>query len=108
MKDKTLDTTIDTFFTCNRDELAEVFNELLSALQTEGIHNPGGLMSRNYDTAQANPEIHTLPGNLRDARDSIFPFYWGTDEWYSKLHLENVKGPANYVSMIRIPISRLK
>ena len=108
MKDKTLDTTIDTFFTCNRDELAEVFNELLSALQTEGIHNPGGLMSRNYDTAQANPEIHTLPGNLRDARDSIFPFYWGTDEWYSKLHLEKVKGPANYVSMIRIPILRLK
>ena len=77
MKDKTLDTTIDTFFTCNRDELAEVFNELLSALQTEGIHNPGGLMSRNNDTAQANPEIHTLSGNLHDARDAIFPFYWG-------------------------------
>ena len=100
MQDKTLQTIIDTFFTCNPEELTEIFNELLSALQTDGVHNPGGLMSRNYETAQANPEIHTLTGNLRDARDAIFPFYWGTDEWYSKLHLENVKGPANYASLV--------
>ncbi|MCW8858725.1 MAG: pyridoxal-dependent decarboxylase [Deltaproteobacteria bacterium] len=100
MQDKTLQEIIDTFFTCNREELMEIFNELLNALQTDGVHNPGGLMSRNYATAQANPEIHTLTGNLRDARDAIFPFYWGTDEWYSKLHLENVKGPANYASLI--------
>ena len=100
MQDKTLQEIIDTFFTCNREELMEIFNELLTALQTDGVHNPGGLMSRNYETAQANPEIHTLTGNLRDARDAIFPFYWGTDEWYSKLHLENVKGPANYASLI--------
>ncbi|MCD6187305.1 MAG: hypothetical protein J7K09_03985 [Desulfuromusa sp.] len=100
MQDKTLQTIIDTFFTCNPEELTEIFNELLSALQTDGVHHPGGLMSRNYETAQANPEIHTLTGNLRDARDAIFPFYWGTDEWYSKLHLENVKGPANYASLV--------
>lgn len=100
MQDKTLQTIIDTFFTCNPEELTEIFNELLSALQTDGIHHPGGLMSRNYETAQANPEIHTFTGNLRDARDAIFPFYWGTDEWYSKLHLENVKGPANYASLV--------
>lgn len=100
MQDQTLQTIIDTFFTCNPEELTEIFNELLSALQTDGVHHPGGLMSRNYATAQANPEIHTFTGNLRDARDAIFPFYWGTDEWYSKLHLENVKGPANYASLI--------
>ncbi len=100
MQDTTLQTIIDRFFTCNKSELLEIFNELLSALQTDGVHNPGGLMSRNYETAQANPEIHTLTGNLRDARDAIFPFYWGTDEWSSKLHLENVKGPANYASLI--------
>lgn len=100
MRDKTLQTIIDRFFTCNRAELMEIFNELLAALQADGIHHPGGLMSRNYETAQANPEIHTLTGNLRDARDAIFPFYWGTDEWSSRLHLENVKGPANYASLI--------
>jgi glutamate/tyrosine decarboxylase-like PLP-dependent enzyme len=100
MRDQTLQTIIDTFFTCNRKELMEIFNEFLTALQADGVHPPGGLMSRNYETAQANPEIHTLTGNLRDARDAIFPFYWGTDEWYSKLHLENVKGPANYASLI--------
>ena len=60
MQDKTLQNIIDTFFTCNREELMEIFNELLTALQTDGIHHPGGLMSRNYETAQANPEIHTL------------------------------------------------
>ncbi|MCW8892790.1 MAG: hypothetical protein OQL18_05675, partial [Deltaproteobacteria bacterium] len=70
MQDKTLQEIIDTFFTCNREELMEIFNELLNALQTDGVHNPGGLMSRNYATAQANPEIHTLTGNLRDARDA--------------------------------------
>lgn len=100
MHNDTLQTVIDRFFTCNQNELLEIFKELLSALQVEGIHSPGGLMSRNYETAQDNPEIHTLTGNLRDARDAIFPFYWGTDEWSSKLHLENVKGPANYASLI--------
>ena len=57
-------------------------------------------MSRKYDTAQSNPEIHYIPGNLKDARDAIFPYFWGTDGWYSKLHMENVKGPANYASLI--------
>ena len=47
-----------------------------------------GTMSQNYETAQANPEINVLPGNLRDARDAIFSFFWGTDEWFSPLHLE--------------------
>ncbi len=90
----------DMFFTCRREELSQIFNELLSALEAEQSLPPGMLMSRNYETAQANPEIHTIPGNLKDARDAIFPFYWGTDSWQSKLHLENVKGPPNYASLI--------
>ena len=95
-----LNSLIDTFFVCNKSQITEIFNELLSAMEAEEQLPPGGLMSRNYETAQANPEIHNLPGNLKDARDSVFPFFWGTDGWYSKLHLENVKGPANYASLV--------
>lgn len=90
----------DTFFTCDRQSILEVFDEFLSALEAESHLPPGSLMSRNYETAQANPEIHTLPGNLKDARDAIFPYFWGTDGWQSHLHLENVKGPANYASLV--------
>lgn len=95
-----LNALTDMFFTCRRDELSEIFDELLSALEAEQSLPPGKLMSRNYDTAQANPEIHSIPGNLKDARDAIFPFYWGTDSWQSKLHLENVKGPPNFASLV--------
>lgn len=91
---------VDTFFTCDRESILEVFGEFLSAMDAEAQLPPGMLMSRNYETAQANPEIHTLPGNLKDARDAIFPYFWGTDGWQSRLHLENVKGPANYASLI--------
>jgi len=91
---------IDTFFTCDRREIASIFNELLAAVELDERLPPGGLMSRNYETAQANPEIHTLPGNLKDARDAIFPYFWGTDGWSSKLHVENVKGPSNYASLV--------
>ena len=91
---------VDTFFVCNRAQIREIFDEFLSAMEAESTLPPGGVMSRNYETAQANPEIHTLPGNLKDARDAVFPFFWGTDGWYSKLHLENVKGPANFASLI--------
>ncbi len=100
MKEQVLNDLIATFFTCNKDELIVIFSEFLDVLQAEETLPPGGTMSRNYETAQANPEINTLPGNLKNARDAIFPFYWGTDDWYSKLHLENVKGPANYASLI--------
>ncbi|MEZ6040759.1 MAG: pyridoxal-dependent decarboxylase [Planctomycetaceae bacterium] len=95
-----LQSLIDTFFTCDRKQLLEIFGEMLSALEAEQSLPPGMLMSRNYETAQANPEIHTLPGNLKDARDAIFPFFWGTDSWQSKLHLENVKGPPNFASLV--------
>jgi glutamate/tyrosine decarboxylase-like PLP-dependent enzyme len=57
-------------------------------------------MSQNYETARDNPEIHSRPGNLKDARDSIFPYFWGTDSWNNPLHLENVRGPANQASLI--------
>jgi glutamate/tyrosine decarboxylase-like PLP-dependent enzyme len=90
----------DTFFQCDRQSILEIFDEFLSSLEAESQLPPGSLMSRNYETAQANPEIHTLPGNLKDARDAIFPYFWGTDGWQSRLHLENVKGPANYASLI--------
>ncbi len=95
-----LDELINTFFTCDRRQLREVFDEMLSAMEAEQSLPPGVLMSRNYETAQANPEIHTLPGNLKDARDAIFPFFWGTDSWQSKLHVENVKGPPNFASLV--------
>lgn len=91
---------VDTFFVCDRAQIREIFDEFLSAMVAESTLPPGGVMSRNYETAQANPEIHTLPGNLKDARDAVFPFFWGTDGWYSKLHLENVKGPANFASLV--------
>ena len=100
MEQMQIERLIETFFVCDQKRLAQVFNELLSAAAMEETQPPGGLMSRNYETAQANPEIHTLPGNLKDARDAIFPYFWGTDGWSSKLHLENVKGPANYASLI--------
>lgn len=100
MNKERLSELIQTFFTCDRRQVSEIFDELLTAVEMEERHGAGGLMSRNYETAQANPEIHTLPGNLKDARDAIFSYFWGTDGWYSKLHLENVKGPANYASLI--------
>ncbi len=100
MDQQRLNELIETFFTCDRKQLLEIFDEMLSALEAEQSMPPGVLMSRNYETAQANPEIHTLPGNLKDARDAVFPFYWGTDSWQSKLHLENVKGPPNFASLV--------
>lgn len=91
---------IDTFFTCDKQELLRIFEELLSAMEAEEMLPPAKTMSQNYETAQNNPEINTLPGNLKDARDAVFPFFWGTDGWFSKLHLENVRGPANYASLV--------
>ncbi len=91
---------IQTFFVCNKRPLLQILDEFLTTLQAEELLPPGILMSRNYETAQENPEIHTLPGNLKDARDAIFPYFWGTDGWSSHLHLENVKGPANYASLV--------
>lgn len=108
MNQKKLKELIETFFTCNKSQLSAIFHELLTAVQMEEKEHPGGLMSRNYETAQANPEINTLPGNLKDARDAIFPYFWGSDGWSSKLHLENVKGPSNYASLIGVLACMLK
>ncbi len=95
-----LNQVIQRFFVCDKKTLLQIVGELLSTMDAEQTLPPGILMSRNYETAQENPEIHTLPGNLKDARDAIFPYFWGTDGWSSPLHLENVKGPANYASLI--------
>jgi glutamate/tyrosine decarboxylase-like PLP-dependent enzyme len=94
------DPFVRTFFDCDPKAVTAVFQELLDAMRAEESLPPGSVMSQNYDTAQANPEIHALPGNLKDARDAVFPYFWGTDGWSSALHLENVKGPANYASLI--------
>jgi L-2,4-diaminobutyrate decarboxylase len=91
---------VHTFFDCQSSVITEIFGELLAAMEAEQALPPGSCMSQNYETAQANPEIHMLPGNLKDARDAIFPYFWGTDGWSSPLHLENVRGPANYASLI--------
>lgn len=91
---------IENFFTCNPDLITSIFREFLMAVQAEASLPPSPHMAQNYETAQANPEIHILPGNLKDARDAVFPYFWGTDGWFSPLHLENVKGPANYASLV--------
>lgn len=91
---------VSTFFEWNQPAISQIFSELLSAVAAEGDLTPSGLMSQNYETARANPEIHMLPGNLKDARDAIFPYFWGTDSWNNPLHLENVRGPANHASLI--------
>ena len=91
---------VDTFFRCNPQAITDIFREFLMAMQAEETLPPAGHMAQNYETAASNPEIHVLPGNLKDARDTVFPYFWGTDSWSSALHLENVKGPANYASLI--------
>jgi glutamate/tyrosine decarboxylase-like PLP-dependent enzyme len=94
------DEFVRTFFECDVKSIVSIFEELLAAAAAQSALPPGPVMSQNYETAQANPEIHVLPGNLRDARDAVFPYFWGTDGWESPLHLENVKGPANYASLV--------
>lgn len=91
---------VRTFFTCDPAGITAIFREFIAAMQAEEILPPVQVMAQNYETAGANPEIHNLPGNLKDARDAVFPYFWGTDGWYSPLHLENVKGPANYASLV--------
>jgi len=91
---------VKTFFACDPAAISGIFQEFLLAMQAEETLPPSLNMEQNYETAQANPEIHVLPGNLKDARDTVFPYFWGTDGWSSPLHLENVKGPANYASLV--------
>jgi L-2,4-diaminobutyrate decarboxylase len=91
---------VKTFFEWDTPAITRVFEELLTAVAAEQAMVAGTVMSQNYETAQANPEIHALPGNIKDARDSIFPYFWGTDSWNSPLHLENVRGPANHASLV--------
>ncbi|MEI8212723.1 MAG: pyridoxal-dependent decarboxylase [Planctomycetota bacterium] len=91
---------VNTFFEWDQIELNKIFSELLSTAAAEKSLTPVQIMSQNYETARANPEIHVLPGNLKDARDSIIPYFWGTDSWNNPLHLENVRGPANMASLI--------
>ena len=99
---------VTTFFEWNQPAISQIFAELLSAVAAEGASSPASLMSQNYETARANPEIHMLPGNLKDARDAIFPYFWGTDSWNNPLHLENVRGPANHASLIGVLACILK
>jgi glutamate/tyrosine decarboxylase-like PLP-dependent enzyme len=94
------DQILRTFFVCDPPAITAIFREFLNALTAEDTLPPVGQMAQNYETARSNPEIHLLPGNLKDARDAVFPYFWGTDSWSSPLHLENVKGPANYASLV--------
>ncbi len=94
------DEVVRTFFHCDPEAITGIFSEFLQAMRAEETLPPTAHMSQNYETARENPEIHVLPGNLKDARDAVFPYFWGTDSWSSPLHLENVKGPANYASLV--------
>lgn len=100
MNKKLIKDLVDTFFVTDKKVISEIFNEFLSVVELEQKQGFNTTMSRNYNSAQANPEINANPGNLKDARDAIFPFFWGTDGWFNPLHLENVKGPANNASLI--------
>jgi glutamate/tyrosine decarboxylase-like PLP-dependent enzyme len=99
---------IDTFFSWQQPAISQIFTEFLSATAAESALSPAEIMSQNYETARANPEIHNLPGNLKDARDVVFPYFWGTDSWNNPLHLENVRGPANNASLIGMLACLLK
>ena len=99
---------VDTFFEWQQPAISQIFSELLAAVAAESASSPASIMSQNYETARANPEIHNLPGNLKDARDVIFPYFWGTDSWNNPLHLENVRGPANNASLIGMLACLLK
>ena len=94
------DQVVKTFFECDPHAISEIFREFLLAMQAQETLPPASHMAQNYETAAANPEIHMLPGNLKDARDTVFPYFWGTDSWSSPLHLENVKVLANYASLV--------
>jgi L-2,4-diaminobutyrate decarboxylase len=100
MENAHYDQVVEAFFKCDPQAISEIFREFLLAMQAQETLPPTGHMAQNYETAAANPEIHVLPGNLKDARDTVFPYFWGTDGWTSPLHLENVKGPANYASLV--------
>lgn len=91
---------VETFFQWDEESIVAIVKELLSATAAQDLKQLGPAMSQNYETAQANPEIHMLPGNLKDARDAIFPYFWGTDSWSNPLHVDNVRGPANHASLI--------
>lgn len=109
MHRESYDKLVETFFKWDQESIVSIVRELLNAAAAaEGSQNPAQVMSQNYETAQANPEIHVLPGNLKDARDAIFPYFWGTDSWNSPLHLENVRGPANNASLIGAIAALLK
>lgn len=94
------DKIVSTFFKWDQKAILTIFEELLSAASAADAQPGAPVMSQNYETARANPEINVLPGNLKDARDSIFPYFWGTESWNNPLHLENVRGPANHASLI--------
>ena len=57
MDNPTIAKIIDTFFKCDKKELLKIFDELLTALEAEENILPSRMMSQNYETAQANPEI---------------------------------------------------
>jgi L-2,4-diaminobutyrate decarboxylase len=94
------DKLVNTFFKWDQQAILTIFEELLTAASAADTQPGAPVMSQNYETARSNPEINVLPGNLKDARDSIFPYFWGTESWNSPLHLENVRGPANHASLV--------
>ena len=100
MNQTTHEHLLRTFFECDPGAITGIFSEFIHALTAGDSLPPVAQMEQNYETARANPEIQMLPGNLKDARDTVFPYFWGTDSWSSPLHLENVKGPANNASLV--------
>ena len=76
MKRELYQQVVKTFFACDPQAVTGIFRELLLAMQAEETLPPTIQMTQNYETAQANPEIHVLPGNLKDARDAVFPPRW--------------------------------
>ena len=71
------DAFVRTFFDCDPKAVTGIFEEFLAAMTAEEGLPPGHYLSQNYDTARANPEIHVLPGNLKDARGRRLPVLLG-------------------------------
>ena len=57
------DAFVSAFFDCDPKALTGIFQEFLDVLNAQASLPPGHYLSQNYETAQANPEIHVLPGN---------------------------------------------
>ena len=74
---------VKEFFTCDPEALSPAFSASSSrrcGLRIAAAHGAHGAELRDGTGQPRDPRV---PGNLKDARDAVFPFFWGTDSWSS-------------------------